>query len=194
MKKVFLTFLSLSLIGCASTPPPTANVNTANTANTATVVKNNDSPLVTSSHSTSQSSQQPPHGATTAPSNSIVPAPPKSSNGSDASSARSPMERPVDTAEMDAAIEKAEKEFKKNPADGPTKIALAEAYFIRATALTEAAQYRAALGDFRRGLKLDPTNAEAKDMQDQIVSIFKMLNREPPKEGQEPAPLPFKKA
>ena len=104
------------------------------------------------------------------------------------------MEQPVDTSEIDAAIEKAEQLFKKNPTNGAAKTALAEAYFVRATALTEAAQYRAALGDYRRGLKLDPTNAEAKDMQDQIISIFQTLNREPPKEGTEPAPLPFKKA
>lgn len=104
------------------------------------------------------------------------------------------MEQTVDTSDMDAAIEKAAKNFKQKPTDAAAKTALAEAYFVRATALTEAAQYRAALGDYRRGLKLDPANSEAKEMQDQIISIFQLLKREPPKEGEEPAPLPYKKA
>jgi tetratricopeptide (TPR) repeat protein len=104
------------------------------------------------------------------------------------------MEREIDTSEMNVAIEKAAKEFKQKPNDAAAKTALAEAYFVRATALTEAAQYRSALGDYRRGLKLDPTNTEAKEMQDQIINIFQSLNREPPKEGTEPTPLPFKKA
>ena len=104
------------------------------------------------------------------------------------------MERAVDTSVMDAAIEKANQDYQKKPSDAAAKKALAEAYFERATALTEASQYRSALGDYRRGLKLDPNNTEAKEMQDQIISIFQSLNRAPPKEGAEPTPLPFKKA
>ncbi len=99
------------------------------------------------------------------------------------------MARAVDVSQMTADIEKAEKEYKQNP---KVKGALAQAYFGRAFALTEAAQYRAALGDFRKGLKLNPNDEDAKAMHDQIISIFKSINREPPKEGEEPTPLPLK--
>ena len=58
--------------------------------------------------------------------------------------------------------------------------------------VTEAAQYRAALGDFRKGLKLNPDDKEAQSMHDQIIEIFTSIGREPPKEGEEPAPLPLK--
>jgi tetratricopeptide (TPR) repeat protein len=99
----------------------------------------------------------------------------------------------IDTTEYDAEIAKAEKNFKAKSKDEAAKTALAEAYAKRAFALTQAAQYRAALGDFRKSLKLNPENAEAKSMHDQIVDIFKSLDREPPTEGAEPTPLPFKK-
>lgn len=100
-------------------------------------------------------------------------------------SIESPMAKPIDVSAMTAEIEKAQ----KNPSE---KEALAKAYFTRAFALTEAAQYRAALGDFRKGLKLNPNDADAKAMHDQIIGIFKSINREPPKEGEEPAPMALK--
>lgn len=100
------------------------------------------------------------------------------------------MAKPIDAATMTADIERAQKEFQKNP---KTKEALANAYFVRATALTGAAQYRAALGDYRKGLKLSPNDKEAKAMHDQILNIFKSIGREPPKEGEEPPPMPFGK-
>ncbi|MCS6874637.1 MAG: tetratricopeptide repeat protein [Pyrinomonadaceae bacterium] len=106
-------------------------------------------------------------------------------------STESPMARPIDVREMTAEIEKARKEYEKNPKDSQAKQRLAEAYFKRAFALTEAAQYRAALGDFRKGLKLKPDDNEARAMHDRILSIFASLRREPPKEGEEPEPLPF---
>jgi tetratricopeptide (TPR) repeat protein len=93
---------------------------------------------------------------------------------------------PVDMASFDAAIAKAEK-------DAGDKKALAEAYLARANALTAARQYASALGDYRRTLKHDPSNAEAKEWVDQITSIYSSINREAPKEGEEPPPLPFAK-
>lgn len=167
MKKIIsLSFLALILIGCNSAARQTSPVTNTNTA----VVKSANSAVV-SSHSAD------------AGNNAAMP-PNKTS------STESPMAKPVDVAAMTAEIEKAEKEFKQNP---KAKETLAKAYFARAFALTEAAQYRAALGDFRKGLKLDPDDKDAKEMHDQIISIFKSIGREPPKEGEEPAPLPFKK-
>ena len=100
---------------------------------------------------------------------------------------------PIDTSKLDAAISSAEKDLKSNPSDDSSKKALAEAYFARGFALTEARQYASALGDYRRALKLDPEHEESKKWMDQIISIYAMLKKDAPKEGQEPAPLPFKK-
>lgn len=70
---------------------------------------------------------------------------------------------------------------------------MATAYFERAFALTEAAQYSAALGDFRKGLKLNPADQKAKSMHDQIVGIYEGMGREVPKEGEEKAAMPIGK-
>ena len=51
----------------------------------------------------------------------------------------------------------------------------------------------AALGDYRKALKHVPDHDESKKWIDQITGIYKMLNKEAPKEGEEPAPLPFQK-
>lgn len=96
---------------------------------------------------------------------------------------------PIDTAAFDAAIAKAEKELKASPANEAKKTALGTAYAARGTALTEARQYASALGDFRRAVKYDPSNAKAKEMMDEIISIYESMNRQYPKEGEEPEPL-----
>ena len=99
---------------------------------------------------------------------------------------------PIDTSKFDTQIAKAEKAMKANP-DSSSKSLLAEAYFERGFALTEARQYASALGDYRRALKLEPNHEESKKWIDQIVGIYKMLKKDAPKEGEEPPPLPFKK-
>lgn len=100
---------------------------------------------------------------------------------------------PIETKEYDTAIASAEVKLGKNPSDDEAKKALSRAYFTRAEALTHARQYASALGDYRRALKYDPSNAEAKQWIDQIIMIYGSINREYPKEGEEPPPLPFKK-
>jgi tetratricopeptide (TPR) repeat protein len=96
---------------------------------------------------------------------------------------------PIDTKAFDSAIASAEK-----AAGGKPSKALGDAYYKRAVALTEARQYASALGDYRRALKNDPANAEAKDWVDKIIMIYDGLNKSSPKEGEEPPPLPFKKS
>jgi len=93
---------------------------------------------------------------------------------------------PIDTAEYDSAISKVTKSSDKK--------AIGEAYFNRAVALTHARQYASALGDYRKAIKYDPDNAEAKQWIDQILGIYDSMNKEAPKEGEEPPPLPFKKS
>lgn len=101
---------------------------------------------------------------------------------------------PIDTAKFDGVIAEAEKAVKARPNDESARKTLSEAYFDRGFALTEARQYASALGDYRRALKYDPNNEEAKKWLDQIISIYDMLKKEYPKEGEEPPPLPFKKS
>ena len=100
---------------------------------------------------------------------------------------------PVDTKEFDTAIASTEAALAKKSSDIEAKKALGTAYFKRAEALTGARQYASALGDYRRALKYDPSNAEAKDWIDKIIMIYGSINREYPKEGEEPPPLPLKK-
>jgi tetratricopeptide (TPR) repeat protein len=100
---------------------------------------------------------------------------------------------PVDTSKEDSAIMAAEKALREKPSDPETKRALGAAFFKRASLLTEARQYASALGDYRRAIKQDPSNAEAKEWIDRIVSIYASINKESPKEGEEPPPLPFDK-
>lgn len=99
-----------------------------------------------------------------------------------------------DTSEFDAAVISAEKGLSAKPADDKLKLALGAAYLKRATALTEKRQYASALGDYRRTLKHDPSNAEAKQWIEQIMNIYKSINRSYPAEGEEPPPLPFNKS
>lgn len=98
---------------------------------------------------------------------------------------------PIDTKELDDAVAKAEKAQKAKPKDTAANKALSEAYFNRGVALTEARQYASAIGDYRRALKADPTNEEAKKWIEQIISIYNGINKEYPREGEEPPPLPF---
>lgn len=100
---------------------------------------------------------------------------------------------PIDTRSFDTAIASAEVAQKKSPNDTGAKKRLGDAYFKRAMALTEARQYASALGDFRRTIKYDPANSEAKDWIDKIIMIYDGMNKEYPKEGEEPPPLPFTK-
>jgi tetratricopeptide (TPR) repeat protein len=157
----FCTVLALSALGCMNTPQPIAqNSNAAGPAN--------ERKQTAIAHGPSERQPSP------------------ASNSTGGGSKWTQSGDPIDTASLDAAIEKA----LKTP---DNKKALAEAYLARANALTAARQYASALGDYRRTLKHDPANAEAKEWVDQITNIYASINRESPKEGEEPAPLPFKK-
>ena len=100
---------------------------------------------------------------------------------------------PIDTSKFDADIAKAKKDLKAKPKDEAAKKALALTYVNRGLALTDARQYASALGDYRKAQKLDPSNADANKWVEQIIGIYESINRDYPKEGEEPPPLPFKK-
>ena len=99
---------------------------------------------------------------------------------------------PIDTAKFDGVIAAAEKTVAAQPTDENAKKILSQAYYDRGFALTGARQYASALGDYRRALKYDPTNEEAQNWIDQIISIYGMLKKDYPKEGEEPPALPWK--
>ena len=153
-------------------------------ANTAVITNRPQSETV-AAHSTEKSLSPQNNNAANAASMTNKPA---------SGSTESPMARAIDVSAQTTKIESAEKEFSAKSGDAKAKQNLAKAYFDRAFLLTDAAQYRAALGDFRKGLKLNPSDLEAKKMHDQIITIFASIGREPPKEGEEPAPMPFNKS
>lgn len=120
--------------------------------------------------------------------NTAVPAPPK--DGAKRKWSRSG--DPIDTAKFDAGIEKATADLKAKSDDAAEK-ALGTAYFERGVALTAARQYASAIGDFRKAVKYDSANEDAKQQIALITSIYNSMNIEVPAEGEEPAALEFKK-
>ena len=99
----------------------------------------------------------------------------------------------IDTKAFDSGIIASDKALSTKPADEKLKKIVSTAYFNRGFALTESRQYAAALGDYRKAYKLDPTKAEAKEWIDKIIKIYDGLKKEYPKEGEEPPALPFTK-
>ena len=165
--KIALTFLFvISAVACNKSAPPVAN-----SAKPINVAQQTNEAQTMLAHSGESGTPKPAN-----------------SNGAKWSSSGDP----IDTSKFDAAIAKAEKSMKAK-ADEASKSLLAEAYFERGFALTEARQYASALGDYRRALKLEPNHEESQKWVAQILDIYKMLKKEAPKEGEEPPPLPFKK-
>jgi len=180
LKKIaILSFSAFSLIGCdGNTSQQTANANiSVQTVNNSSIV---------SGHSQTQ-----PSGLNNAPQSSAA-AP--TVQKSEAKTKWTQSGTPIDTTAFDAEIAKAEKNLKAKPKDEAAKKSLAEAFLKRGMALTEARQYASAIGDYRRVLKYDAANEEAKTWIDKIIEIYAMINRTYPNEGEEPPPLPFKKA
>lgn len=169
MKFIIVTIFLMAAFGCdnAGKPVPQSTANAAAT-------KSNEKPQTAIAHSLEN--QTPPNGAQPGEKS-------KWTQGGD----------PIDTSNFDKEIAAAEVTLNKKQSDNVAKKALGDAYFKRAEALTEARQYASALGDYRKALKHDPSNADAKEWIDKIVMIYGSINRESPKEGEEPPPLPFRK-
>lgn len=170
MKIALLCLAASFAIGCSNAAKPVAQSN-----NSATVASTPDKSQTAIAHSSENQTQAPyakPSG--------------------DAPSKWSASGDPIDTKALDAAIMTAEKALAGKPNDAAAKKALGDAFYKRAVALTEARQYASAIGDYRRTLKHDPTNADAKEWVDKITMIYDSLRKAPPKEGEEPPPLPLK--
>lgn len=164
MKLITILFLLVLSFGCAKSPQAVPeNTNTSRTERSQTVI----------SHTTENQ------------------APPQTTSGDKSKWSQSG--DPIDTKEFDDAIKAAEKAVSSKPSDAAAKKALSEAFYKRGVALTDARQYASALGDYRRALKNDPTNTEAKEWIDKIIMIYDGLKKSYPQEGEEPPPLPFTK-
>jgi len=172
MQKLFpasaLALCALLLAACWNNPPPApASNQSANAAaNSASQGGTNASaPGVVSSHG---------GGAATAPAGS-------SPSGSD-------LKPPVETPELDAKIKSAEAKAKATGASAADKKAAADAYFARADFFRDKGMpvlYKFALADYRRGLRYDPTNKDARDKMDEIVAIYQSMGRPVPELGNE---------
>jgi tetratricopeptide (TPR) repeat protein len=171
--KRYLILLTIFLSGCAATPQAVQNTNTG----AAPATDDRERVQAVTAHSSENQTPRPADANATQPSSGT-----KWSRGG----------RAIDTSKFDAAIAEAEKGLKAKPASEEAKAALGRAYFDRATALTEAQQYASALGDYRKAHKYG--HPEAQKWIDQIVSIYDMLKKDYPKEGEEPPPLPFEKS
>jgi hypothetical protein len=95
---------------------------------------------------------------------------------------------PVETAAMDAKIEKAEAKAKAAGASDADKKAAAKAYFERADFFRGEGSpvlYKFALADYRRGLRYDPADSDARGKMDEIIAIYKGMGRPVPELGNE---------
>lgn len=173
MRNIFIAIIGLTFAACSnSAPTVVTNSNTNTNASADRPLRSGQ--MNTIAHTTENQ-------------------PPKAANSNTGGGKWTASGEPIDTARFDGVIAEAEKAVKAKPNDEAAKKTLAQAYFDRGAALTEARQYASAIGDYRRALKHDPTHEESKKWIDQIVGIYAMLKKEAPKEGEEPPPLPFKK-
>ena len=177
MKKIAIIGIGfLFLIGCNNAPTKVQQNTNVNLT-----VNKTDEVSTVSSHSQTKTDVQSPDTLA-----AVVPK-------SDTKTKWTQSGNPIDTSSFDSEIKEGEIKQKANQKDESLKKSLAEAYVKRGVALTDARQYASALGDYRRALKLDPANEEAKKWIEQIIAIYESINRSYPKEGEEPPPLPFKK-
>lgn len=98
-------------------------------------------------------------------------------------------QRSVDTSKQDARIREALQKAKAPNATEADRRALAAAYLERADIYYNAGVpqlYRLALGDLRRVLRYDPSNTDAKEKLDMLVSIYNSLGRPVPENGNDP--------
>ena len=95
---------------------------------------------------------------------------------------------PVATPELDAKIQKADAKAKAAGASDADKKAAAAAYFERADFFRDQGMpqlYKFALRDYRVGLRLDPSNADARAKAEEIVQIYRGMGRPVPELGNE---------
>jgi len=175
MKKIFVLFAAVFAFGCNNAAP----VAKQNTNTNAQVVERSGDLKSVAAHTTEN------ENPTMTKSDTDTKKTPTQSSR--------PLGDPIDVTEYNEAIKTATKKEAAKPNDPQAKKDLGDAFFARGFALTEARQYASALGDYRRTIKYDPENQEAKTWIAKIESIYKLMKIDAPKVGEEPEPLPFKK-
>jgi hypothetical protein len=177
MRRWICPLALLAAIGLAACGAPETKTSNSETKSTATTNTNTTT-------TTQKTTGAPPDTG----------APPISSAHGSGSAATAPAgssasEKPgIDTATLDAKIEKAEAKAKLANASEADKRAAAAAYVERGRIFYDAGQprlYKFALGDFRRALRYQPDNAEARDKMEMIVSIYQSMGRPVPTNGLE---------
>jgi hypothetical protein len=162
-----LAACALTAAACGA-PAPTAKTS------------NSNSPTAKSQTANSQTSIQ--HG--TNPSSDAGVA--ASHGGAEQSANAVETKPPVETPAMDAKIEKAVAKAKATGASDADKKAAAKAYFERADFFRGEGSpvlYKFALRDYRLGLRYDPTDSDARGKMDEIIAIYKQMNRPVPELG-----------
>jgi hypothetical protein len=165
------TAILTALAACALTaaacgaPAPTAKTSNSNspTANTQTSIQHGTNP-------SSDAGVAASHG------------------GAEQSATAVATKPPVETPAMDAKIEKAEAKAKAAGASEADKKAAAKAYFERADFFRGEGSpvlYKFALRDYRVGLRYDPTDSDARGKMNEIIAIYKQMNRPVPELGNE---------
>ena len=180
MRSLVLTFTFGATLVAANCTSPSSTVNTNGTAST-----NNSAPSRSAeSGSTGQPNGLPSvssaHGGAGSSANGAPPA---------ASTTGGSAKPNIDTAIIDAKIEKAEAKAKAAGATQADKLAAAAAYLERGNVYRDAGNptlYKFALGDYRHALRYQPNNEEARSKMDEIVSIYQSMGRPVPQNGIEP--------
>jgi hypothetical protein len=183
MRKLFVvaTFaLTQMLAACGGADSPTVNSSSRNDAAapaaSPAAPDRADSPVGTAGDIGVVSS----HGGTGAgASSSNAP-----TSGGDASAEKPSMATPA----LDARIEQAAAKANGPNASAADKKAAAAAYFERANTFRDAGNprlYKFALADYRRGLRFDPTNTEARARMEEIVAIYQGMGKPVPTLGNE---------
>ncbi|MDQ3259008.1 MAG: hypothetical protein M3R15_34955 [Acidobacteriota bacterium] len=112
-----------------------------------------------------------------------------SSIGSGGMTATSNDQPSIETPELDAKIEQADARAKASNASAADKLGAAAAYLERGNFYRDAGQpslYKFALGDYRRALRYQPDNAQARERMEEIVSIYNNMGRPVPNNGNGP--------
>lgn len=181
MRKFFRPLTALAaaalLAACGQqTPPPAAREGAASA--------NSNAGSAPAQSSTAARNTAPPEAV------GVAPAHGGAGGGAAPAGAGGPVEEmPAAAAKLDPKVEKAEAKAKSSGANEADKKEAAAAYVERGNVFYQAGNprlYRYALRDFRRALRYDPSNAEAKQKADQLVEIYESMGRPVPDLGNEP--------
>jgi tetratricopeptide (TPR) repeat protein len=113
---------------------------------------------------------------------------PANANATAAAASNTSADATANAAQLDAEVERLEKQAQRNPSDDEVREALSQAFVRRGNARRAAQQLREALSDYENALRANPDNEEA---QRSAAEISPQVEGEATGEYGEPAPLPI---